>query len=173
MANRGWNLHWDLDRLTNVAAELGSDVPFFLAPGAAICRGRGERIDRLPPLPALHVVIVKPPVGLNTSAVYQSYAQSAPTSRREPAAALAGLAAGRWCDFRHALGNRLQQAASALSPWIERLRTAFDRLDFIAHQLSGSGSAYFGICRHAQHARRLANILRMQRLGLVYATCSC
>ena len=46
----------------------------------------------------------------------------------------------------------------------------FDRLDFVAHQLSGSGSAYFGVCRHAQHARRLAAFLRTRQLGLVYAT---
>jgi 4-diphosphocytidyl-2-C-methyl-D-erythritol kinase len=69
--------------------------------------------------------------------------------------------------------NALQQAASSLSPWVDRLRAAFDELDFVGHQLSGSGSAYFGVCRHAQHARRLADILRSRQLGLVYATRSC
>jgi 4-diphosphocytidyl-2-C-methyl-D-erythritol kinase len=69
--------------------------------------------------------------------------------------------------------NRLQEAAATLSPWIERLHRAFDKLDFVAHQLSGSGSAYFGVCRHAGHARRLATILRARHLGLVYATRSC
>ena len=44
------------------------------------------------------------------------------------------------------------------------------RLDVLGHQLSGSGSAYFGVCRNAQHARRLAAYLRTQQLGLVYAT---
>jgi 4-diphosphocytidyl-2-C-methyl-D-erythritol kinase len=69
--------------------------------------------------------------------------------------------------------NRLESAAAVLTPWIAQAREWFSELDFVAHQLSGSGSAYFGVCRHAQHARRLASILRTRQLGLVYATRSC
>src|SRR3954453_11766495 len=56
LANRAWNIHWEDDRLIEVAAELGSDIPFFLSHGAAVCRGRGERVDNLPPLPHLFFV---------------------------------------------------------------------------------------------------------------------
>jgi 4-diphosphocytidyl-2-C-methyl-D-erythritol kinase len=66
--------------------------------------------------------------------------------------------------------NRLQAAAAALSPRVARLREVFNTLDCWGHQLSGSGSAYFGVCRDAKHARRLAAVLRMRQLGLVYAT---
>jgi 4-diphosphocytidyl-2-C-methyl-D-erythritol kinase len=69
--------------------------------------------------------------------------------------------------------NGLEAAAAKLSPWIERLRAAFGQLDFLAHQLSGSGPAYFGVCRHARHARRLASVLRRRQLGLIYVTRSC
>ena len=74
LANRGWKIHWSNDRLTEVAAEIGSDVPFFLEQGAAICRGRGERVERLPPIAPLHFVMVKPPVGLDTGEVYRTHA---------------------------------------------------------------------------------------------------
>ena len=70
-ANRGWGLNWSIDRLRALAAELGSDVPFFLGSGAAICRGRGERIEPLPAIPLLHAVLVSPPEGLSTAAVYR------------------------------------------------------------------------------------------------------
>jgi MerR family transcriptional regulator, light-induced transcriptional regulator len=66
--------------------------------------------------------------------------------------------------------RQVGSAAAVLSPWVERLRTVFDGLDCLAHQLSGSGTAYFGVCRHAQHARRLTTMLRTRQLGLVYAT---
>src|SRR6478609_3304454 len=49
LANRAWHLNWADDRLSALAAELGSDIPFFLSRGAAICRGRGEQVERLPP----------------------------------------------------------------------------------------------------------------------------
>jgi 4-diphosphocytidyl-2-C-methyl-D-erythritol kinase len=69
--------------------------------------------------------------------------------------------------------NGLQAAAASLTPWVGQVSALFDRLDLAAHQLSGSGSAYFGLCRHAPHARRLAAFLRTRQLGLVYATSSC
>jgi 4-diphosphocytidyl-2-C-methyl-D-erythritol kinase len=83
------------------------------------------------------------------------------------------LKSGERIGLRAAMFNRLEHAASSISPWVARIRGVFERLDFVAHQLTGSGSAYFGICRHAQHARRLASFMRTRQLGLVYATCSC
>lgn len=178
LANRGWQLNWADDRLAELAAEIGSDVPFFLARGAAICRGRGERTERLPPIATMHFVVVKPPIGLNTSEVYQAYdalpekAQGGADHRR--LTELVSHVTGRRCrNLGRWMRNGLQKAASSLNPWVDKLRMVFDQLDFVGHQLSGSGSAYFGVCRHAQHARRLAAILRTRQLGLVYATRSC
>jgi 4-diphosphocytidyl-2-C-methyl-D-erythritol kinase len=175
LANRAWQLDWDDDQLAGVAAELGSDVPFFMSHGAAICRGRGESIDRLPPLSPIHFVIVKPPVGLSTSEVYRAH-DSLPATDGCPSRfpmlqeIVVGLNAKGSFELRHWMHNGLQRAASLICSWVEKLSSVFERLDCLAHQLSGSGSAYFGVCRHAQHARRLASILRTQHLGLVFAT---
>jgi 4-diphosphocytidyl-2-C-methyl-D-erythritol kinase len=181
LGNRGWGIHWTNDRLAELAAELGSDVPFFLEPGAAICRGRGEHVERLPSIRPLDVVIVKPPAGLSTQDVYNEF--DTMNVAGGPAAnvvspigcngLLDALRRGAIRELGRLMCNRLQAAAAALSPWIDHARTAFGRLDFLAHQLSGSGTAYFGICRHAQHARRLATILRTQQLGLICVTRSC
>lgn len=50
--NRLWNLQLDEERLVELAAELGSDVPFFIRGGTALVEGRGERLT---PLPAMHL----------------------------------------------------------------------------------------------------------------------
>lgn len=177
LANRGWGINWGPRRLGKVAAEVGSDVAFFLMGGSAICRGRGERIEPIPAAAGMHFVVVKPSAGLSTAEVYRSYARQPPGRNcdRGPTLAEFILAAsrGRQNGCGRHMWNGLEQAASSLSPWVDKLRMEFDRLDFVGHQLSGSGSAYFGVCRHAQHARRLANILRTRQLGLVYATRSC
>src|SRR5690349_7868248 len=68
-ANEAWKLHWPRQRLADLAADLGSDVPFFLTRGAAVCRGRGEQTDPLHP-PRLHLVVARPPVGLSTPQVF-------------------------------------------------------------------------------------------------------
>ncbi len=179
LGNIGWGLNWSVARLAEVAAEIGSDLPFFLHSGAAVCRGRGEVIEPLPTAAPVHFVVVKPPVGLNTGEVYGAMSKLAGSDDGEARTGgglveiLHALRTGGASQVGRWMRNQLQQAASSLSPWVEKLQTAFSELDFVGHQLSGSGTAYFGVCRHAQHARRMANILRTRQLGLVYATRSC
>ncbi len=60
--NRMWELDWPVEGLQEVAAGLGSDVPFFLHGGAARCTGRGERVQPLKDLAPLRLLLLVPPV---------------------------------------------------------------------------------------------------------------
>lgn len=166
-----WGIELPSRELAELAAEIGSDVPFFLEPGPAICRGRGERIGRLPARPKLDFVVVRPPAGLSTADVYRA---CRPAARpRSLAPLLAAWAAGDRTAAGRCLHNRLEPAAATLSPWIARLRQEFDKLDVLGHQMSGSGTAYFGLCRNARQARRLAAHLRNRGVGQACAVSSC
>ncbi|MCE9525278.1 MAG: 4-(cytidine 5'-diphospho)-2-C-methyl-D-erythritol kinase [Planctomycetales bacterium] len=165
--NIAWKIDWPRERLMEMAAELGSDIPFFLRSGSAICRGRGERIENAGPI-HLHVVVVRPPVGLSTPQVYQ---HCRPASTPVCVQKLqSGLRSGNWKEIKSALVNRLEEPAAQLTPWIGRLRKEFENAGCIAQQMSGSGSSYFGICENARHARSVAGRLRSKRLGMVTAT---
>lgn len=153
-ANEVWRLGWPLADLSRVAAELGSDVPFFLAGGAAICRGRGERVEPVSGLGTLHFVVVCPPAGLSTKAVYAVCRPSAHPKHAAPL--LDALHRGDLAGAGRLLCNGLQPAAETLSPWIGQLRDEFARQDCPGHLMSGSGTSYFGLCRHARHARHVA-----------------
>ncbi len=63
---RGLNKLWELglspEKLLEIAAQLGSDMPFFLYGGTALVKGRGEIVTLLPLLPHMWVVLVMPPV---------------------------------------------------------------------------------------------------------------
>lgn len=164
--NLGWNLGWSRARLAELATELGSDVPFFLSCGAAICRGRGEQIEPLRPA-RLQMVVVRPPVGLSTPQVYRRCRPAdCPTSARDLHKA---LECGNAAAVGQRLFNRLQAPAAELTPWIERLAEEFTRQDCLGHQMSGSGSSYFGVARHARHAKRVASRLRARQIGTVFA----
>ncbi|MEX2112036.1 MAG: 4-(cytidine 5'-diphospho)-2-C-methyl-D-erythritol kinase [Pirellulales bacterium] len=166
-ANEVWNLGWSRAALAELAAELGSDVPFFLYPGAAICRGRGERVEPVAGLGRLDFVLVRPPEGLSTAAVYSRWRVADRPRRVEPA--VAALALGDLRLLRGAMHNQLEAAAESLSPWVGRLRQELAAAGCGAVQLSGSGSAYFGVCHHARHARRIAQRLRTRGIGQVFA----
>jgi len=165
-ANLAWGMPIEPSQLVAIGSQLGSDVPFFFCSGAAICRGRGELVETLPLIPTFHFVVVKPPAGLSTADVYRACQPA--QAPRDSSRILAAIRSGNPLQLGRALHNRLQEAALQLSPWVRRLRDVFQRLDFLGHQLSGSGTSYFGVCQHALHARRLAARLRAMRLGAVF-----
>jgi 4-diphosphocytidyl-2-C-methyl-D-erythritol kinase len=169
-ANTLWNLGLPLAALREIAAELGSDIPFFLGRGAAICRGRGELIEPFLGAEALAFVLVRPPQGLATAKVYANC--RVPTSPRSIDPLIAALRTGDSRALARSTHNRLEEAAEPLSPWISRLRKEFASQDCLAAQMSGSGTAYFGICRHARHARRVARCLQARNVGHVYPVSS-
>jgi len=164
-ANSAWNLHWPLDRLQDLAAELGSDVPFFLTGGAAVCRGRGEFINPFASCP-LQLVVVRPAVGLSTKDVYQ---RCSPGHEACSAAAMtAAMASRRAVSVARQLKNDLQAPASELTPSIAELGREFSRQPVLGHEMSGSGSSCFALVRSRRQSRRIATRLRARNAGLVF-----
>ena len=165
--NVGWNLGWSRSKLGHLAAELGSDVPLFLFDGPSFCRGRGELVEPVSGLGLLHFVVVHPPVGLSTAKVYGVCKVARRARCVTPL--LDALGRGDLGTAGRSLFNRLELAAETLSPWIGQLRREFSRMDCLGYQVSGSGSCYFGLCRHARHARRVARRLQACGVGTAYA----
>jgi 4-diphosphocytidyl-2-C-methyl-D-erythritol kinase len=165
-ANLGWGLGWSRARLSELAATLGSDVPFFLAGGPAICRGRGERIEPIAGLGEWHAVVVRPPVGLSTREVYERSEVPQQPATLEPL--MEAMRNGNLHAVGKHLQNRLEPAAAQLSSWINRLRDEFRRVDCPAAQMSGSGSSYFGLFRSARQARRAGKQLAACGVGRVF-----
>lgn len=163
LANKMWRLDLDAGELSKIAVGIGSDIPFFLGHSPALCEGLGERITPMGGMANSHFVIIHPPIGLATADVYGRY------SKKHPKRFSAPLPLNT-CPYRlgSLLRNDLQPAAEGLTPWIGRLKQVFAKLDLAGHQMSGSGTAYFGICRNASHARRVAGYLRNQNLGDVF-----
>lgn len=126
-------------RLVALAEQIGSDVPFFLGPPVAIARGRGELVEPFPELPACTLVVARPARALATRDVY---ALHAPDVRPLPAtiAAPADVAA-----LAALVENDLAVPAITLEPACGALREALLRRGALAAEVTGSGSAVFGI----------------------------
>ncbi len=125
------------ERLLEIAAELGSDVPFCLRGTPAWMRGRGEVLEPVDGVPQLMLVIAVPGFGCSTPAVYQAYDElGGPHSTREvPAPA----------SFAHltpTFGNDLELAAEHVEPRLRGFRERFERAIGVPVMLCGSGSAY-------------------------------
>ena len=164
-ANAVWQLGWSRPRLAQLAADLGSDVPFFLHDSAALCQGRGERIEPLAIGRPMSLVLIKPTAGLSTADVYRHAV--VPDQPRSSDPLRAALRFSNLSEVGKRLFNRLQTAAASLTPWIQRIASAIEPHGVCGHQMSGSGTSYFALCRHKRHAKQIAARLRATRLGSV------
>ncbi|HXD87016.1 MAG TPA: 4-(cytidine 5'-diphospho)-2-C-methyl-D-erythritol kinase [Urbifossiella sp.] len=159
--NELWNLNLSADQLAAIAARIGSDVAFFLALPAAWCTGRGEIVAPETPGTSFHIVLICPPAGLSTAAVYQGV--RIPLNPVDGSAARAAFRAGDPDALGAALVNRLQAAAFHLAPVVETVYRRLVGLNPAGCLMSGSGSAVFALCRDAHEAERVAAAVRATR----------
>lgn len=167
--NRLWKLGIPELELSRLAGTLGSDVPFFLAKTpVAVCTGRGEAIEPFRISTSLHFVVAKPASGLSTPAVYR--ACSPDRTDQDVKLFVESMSSGKICQMARRLHNGLQAPAESLSDDVRRLRSLFERESVVGHQMSGSGSSYFGICRSRCHAMGIASRLRAAGIPWVKVT---
>lgn len=158
-----------LNELRAIASELGSDVPFFLTGGMAKCTGRGEHVTSVHSKSGISMVLAKPPVGLSTAKVFgRCRPANCPTQSN---GLVKELSRGKLSLFGKLIFNRLEEAASEMTEWIDRLKSTFTRLNCVSHQMSGSGSTYFGIFSNRVSALRAANCLSNQHSDASIFTC--
>lgn len=162
---RLWNLRRSPEQLMELAAQVGSDAPLFLSIHSpfVVGRGRGERCEPLAgPFPPLWHVLVVPPERLSTKEIYDGF------DRRErvltePAASLSmclhALRNGSLGELAKGLFNDLEPEAIRRCPVITEIRTHLRTSGCPGVSVSGSGSAVFGLCEDAEHARRAAATL--------------
>lgn len=146
------------EKLECMAARLGSDVPFFIRGGTMHCTGRGERIAPLPPLTAGWFVIVKPPEGFSTPAMYRRLDELPPEPAR-PDGMTAALESGDIRAVAAALYNSFERAVPPDSA-VRAIEDALRVHGALAAMLSGSGSAVFGLFNREDTAHAAAGALR-------------
>ena len=170
--DRLWGVGLSPNRLETLAGAIGSDVAFFLNAPAAVCRGRGERVEKFDLRSPLHFVVICPPVGVSTADVY---ANLIPPDRPRPIGdALEALISGDPIALGRTLFNRLQPVAEVIEPGLEQVRRALEEMgpSLDGFLMSGSGSAYYGLCRDESAAGHAARHLGSLGLGWARAvTC--
>lgn len=149
MLNEMFELMLSPATLSQLAASLGSDCPFFLQKTSTMATGRGEILQpvELPALDEYQVAVVVPPIHVSTAWVYEQARPSgqnlfASTPQAPPPLHL----------WREHLVNDLEPQVVRLHPIIGQIKQTMLRLGAIHAAMSGSGSAVFGIFPKASAA---------------------
>ena len=130
-----------------IAASLGSDVPFMLEKyDCALATGTGTTLKSLPMMPVCHCVIGVPSVGLSTREIYDLFDEKkhvVPSVKYNSlVAALEQEDFGRICDN---IVNQFEPICIHELPEIGKIKKSLLKSGAYAAQMSGSGSAVFGI----------------------------
>src|SRR3712207_5805835 len=134
-----WDTGMSREELEQLAATLGSDVPFALHGGSALGVGRGEQVSPVLVRGQFHWVFALADRGLSTASVYEEHDRGDPQPEREPDGVLAALRAADAVALGKALHNDLQAAALRLRPALRKTLDAGMARGALGAVVSGSG----------------------------------
>jgi 4-diphosphocytidyl-2-C-methyl-D-erythritol kinase len=156
--NELWEAGLGHEELMDLAAALGSDVPFALIGGTALGLGRGERLTPVVTEGRFHWVFALAEGGLSTPEVYTESDRLREAFGEQlcwPRASddlMAALAAGDAKALGQALSNDLQPAALMLRPALKRTLTAGRDFGALGALVSGSGPTCAFLAASETHA---------------------
>lgn len=159
---RYWGLEIAPDRLQEIGASLGADVPFFLTGGTARGRGRGDRIEPLPFVGQMGILLGLPPFGISTKQVFDGV-QSQLTLPGN-GVSLPPFCERKWPgdnDFSFVV-NDLERIVFGFRPELRRFRDHLLAEGAGAAVMSGSGSTVYGIFRETQDLDQVAGRMKVR-----------
>jgi len=158
-----WNLKLSGDQLTEMAAPLGADVPFFLFGGTAVGVGTGTEIKPLPDAPAQFLLVLMPNTKVSTKMAYDSLNAPALTtvthdtilsSSREPA--------DFDLSYPYGLKNDFASVLIRSNPEVERAKAALLNAGALQALLAGSGASVFGVFENQEAQERAIQAIKME-----------
>ncbi|MFA5839134.1 MAG: 4-(cytidine 5'-diphospho)-2-C-methyl-D-erythritol kinase [Candidatus Margulisiibacteriota bacterium] len=127
--------------LSNIASQVGSDVPFCLTGGTCLVKGRGEIVEKLEPWPQTYFVLVNPDLAVSTKWAYDEFDRLHLTVSSR-------------------IKNDLEQVVMEKYPVIAEIKNQLLTLGCNEAQMSGSGSTVFGMSKNKNDAERICKIMR-------------
>ncbi|MEL6439409.1 MAG: 4-(cytidine 5'-diphospho)-2-C-methyl-D-erythritol kinase [Cyanobacteria bacterium J06621_8] len=176
----GMNLLWKLGLtqpdLQDLAAKIGSDVPFCISGGTAIATGRGEKLDEIQHLSDLWVVLAKyDDLSISTAWAYQTYRKQYQDSYISDTARIQSRSNKVHCGslvsaitqqnsqkIGELMHNDLEKVVVPQHPQIEQLKSAFKAQKVLGTMMSGSGATVFALCESQEQAIAVSQEVKTQ-----------
>lgn len=161
---RALNKHYDnplsILALAELGAQVGSDVPFCTVCGTAMVEGRGERLRKLPDMPDCVFVVCKPAFSVSTPELYKKIDETAIAKRPDNAAMESALLTGDLGKVAENLCNVFDPVVTADNLELNYIKSILNSYGSVGQQMTGSGSAVFGILPNFEYAAVVCNMLK-------------
>lgn len=153
--NKLWSLRLKEKQLIDLAAQLGSDVPFFIGENAAVVEGIGDRIKRIKKSFSINIVLINPGFRISTKWAYSAFDRQKPKIKAKvninslvkaiEKKDIKGIANNLHNDFEPIVTKRYKV--------INEIKNNLLRNDALNASVSGSGPTVFGIFNSIYEAR--------------------
>jgi 4-diphosphocytidyl-2-C-methyl-D-erythritol kinase len=127
-----------------------------LTGGAAVARGRGERVQRLPALPATWVVLARPRVPVLTEWAYRQIRPAEIANRPDIESLVEALRRRDVPSVGRLLGNVFEAVVAERLPVVADLKSAILRGEAYGASMTGTGPTVYGLMANEAAARRVA-----------------
>ena len=169
--NRLWQTGLSMEELERISVKIGADVPFCIRGGLQRARGIGEKLTVLRNPPPVDLLVIQPCRGLSAKEVFAAFDQATEANalHADPLAAAEALQARNLDSLQMRIGNDLQRVAVEKRVQIREAMEALKEHGAVAVQMTGSGSAVFGVYWDAADRDSAAAALK-GRWPVVYST---
>ena len=165
-----YGLNLSENKLCELGAKLGSDIPFCLLGGTMLATGRGEVLKRLPDMPETWVVLVKPRISVSTAWAYQNYDEQGAERHPDNEAIQKEIARGNRKGVAKLLCNVLESVTINKYDVIERYKQMMLAKGAMASMMSGSGPTVFALAKNREQAEEIAGFMRQEKNADVFVT---
>ena len=146
--------------LADLGARVGSDVPFCVVGGTCMCEGRGEKLRRLPNMPACIFVVCKPEFSVSTPELYRKIDEVAILKRPDHLDVESALEDADLEKLARNVFNVFDPVVAAEHPVLDEIKNVMMEYDALACQMTGSGSATFAIVEEPLSAVAMSSLLK-------------
>ena len=158
--NQLYELKLSEEKLCELGARLGSDIPFCIMGGTMLSTGRGEILERLPDFPEVDIVLAKPKVGVSTAWAYKTYDAGYTGPHPDNKAMIKAIEQGDILSASKLLCNVLESVTIKKHAIIDRYKKEMLDKGALASMMSGSGPTVFGIAPDASVAEKMAAAIK-------------
>lgn len=164
LLNQLWKLKFKFEKLEEIGAKLGADVPFLVRGGTAMAEGIGEKLTFVKPLQLndeQYLLVATPLDSVPTKDAYAGVPKSGP-DRWETYKAKC-MRTGKAASIDFALANTFnafEESVFPKHPLVEEMKNEFKRLGATSVLMSGSGASVFGVFETRKQAKEAAEELK-------------
>jgi 4-diphosphocytidyl-2-C-methyl-D-erythritol kinase len=157
--NKLWNLGLGPEQLSAQAAQLGSDVPFFIYGGSAIARGRGEQLTPLDINHNMPILLIFPPFSISTRWAY-GLTNLILTNTKKYVTLPHFRPSTVTIDFIRSLKNDFEDIVFPEYPVLDELKRQVSEHNAFYVSMSGTGSTLFGLFRRKSESVAMQKALQ-------------